>query len=65
MVLGRYSDNLCIEMIIEYKRTDIGLDVTESLPVGTRLADGLFQGLAARASGLGIVGISSLAPSMQ
>ncbi|KIJ40257.1 hypothetical protein M422DRAFT_32310 [Sphaerobolus stellatus SS14] len=44
---------------------NIGLDVTQSLPVGTRIIDGLFQGLAARASGFSIVGISSLAPAVQ
>jgi len=43
---------------------DEGLSVTDSLPVGTRLIDGLFQGVAARASGFAIVSISNLAPSV-
>ncbi|KAF8301443.1 TrkH-domain-containing protein [Clavulina sp. PMI_390] len=44
---------------------NIGLSVTESLPVGTRIIDGFFQGLAARASGISIVNVSALAPSVQ
>lgn len=43
---------------------DAGLSVTDSLPVGTRLIDGLFQGVAARASGFAIVSLSNLAPSV-
>lgn len=44
---------------------DIGLDVYESIPVGPRIVIGLFQGLAARASGLAIVPIAALAPAVQ
>ncbi|KAI0358915.1 TrkH-domain-containing protein [Trametes cingulata] len=44
---------------------DIGLDVTESLPVGTRIIAGLFQSFAVRASGFPIVSIAALAPSFQ
>ena len=44
---------------------DIGLDVTKSLPIGTRIVDGLFQGLAVRASGFAIVPIANLAPAIQ
>ncbi|EJD53027.1 TrkH-domain-containing protein [Auricularia subglabra TFB-10046 SS5] len=43
---------------------DIGLEVTESLPVARRVLCGLFQGLAARASGFAIVNVSTLAPSV-
>ncbi|KAI0638942.1 TrkH-domain-containing protein [Trametes polyzona] len=44
---------------------DIGLDVTESLPPGTRVVAGLFQSFAVRASGFPIVSVSALAPSFQ
>ncbi|KAL4244289.1 TrkH Potassium Transport [Abortiporus biennis] len=44
---------------------DIGLDVTESLPAGTRAVAGLFQSFAVRASGFAIVSLSSIAPSFQ
>ncbi|KAI0367488.1 TrkH-domain-containing protein [Pilatotrama ljubarskyi] len=44
---------------------DIGLEVTESLPVGTRIVAGLFQSFAVRASGFPIVSIAALAPSFQ
>lgn len=39
--------------------------MTESLPLGVRVIDGLFQSLAVRASGFAIVSISALAPSVQ
>lgn len=44
---------------------DIGLPVTQSLPVGNRLVLGVFQGLAARASGFSIVSVAGLAPAVQ
>ncbi|KZS90153.1 TrkH-domain-containing protein [Sistotremastrum niveocremeum HHB9708] len=44
---------------------DTGLAVTQSLPLGQRVADGLFQSLAVRASGFSIVNLSALAPSVQ
>ncbi|KAF8509485.1 cation transport protein-domain-containing protein [Gautieria morchelliformis] len=44
---------------------DIGLSITDTLPVGTRVVAGLFQGLAARASGFAIVPVASLAPAVQ
>ncbi|RPD81556.1 TrkH-domain-containing protein [Lentinus tigrinus ALCF2SS1-7] len=44
---------------------DIGLEVTDSLPGGTRAVAGLFQSFAVRASGFAIVALSSLAPSFQ
>jgi hypothetical protein len=44
---------------------DTGLDVYESIPVGPRIVAGVFQGLAARASGLAIVPIAALAPAVQ
>lgn len=47
-----------------YSRADIGLPVTDSLPPGTRVLAGLFQGLAARASGFAIVSLSALAPAV-
>ena len=44
---------------------DLGLDVIESLPPGTRAVAGLFQSFAVRASGFPIVSLSALAPSFQ
>ncbi|KAJ3903257.1 potassium transporter [Lentinula edodes] len=44
---------------------DIGLEVWTSLSIGPRIVSGLFQGLAARASGFSIVSVSSLAPATQ
>ncbi|KAJ3871720.1 potassium transporter [Lentinula edodes] len=44
---------------------DIGLEVWTSLSIGPRIVSGLFQGLAARASGFSIVSVSSLAPAVQ
>ncbi|KAF5353410.1 hypothetical protein D9756_007889 [Leucocoprinus leucothites] len=41
-----------------------GLSVYESLPVGVRAVGGLFQGIAARASGFSIVPLASFAPSL-
>jgi len=45
--------------------TDIGLPAYTSIPTGVRVIDGLFQGLAARASGFAIVPLTSLAPALQ
>ncbi|KIY48549.1 TrkH-domain-containing protein [Fistulina hepatica ATCC 64428] len=44
---------------------DLGLEVYESLSVGQRAVLGLFQGIAARASGFSIVNLSATAPSLQ
>lgn len=44
---------------------DIGLPAYQSIPPGPRVLAGLFQGLAARASGFSIVPIASLAPALQ
>ncbi|KAF5383956.1 hypothetical protein D9757_007351 [Collybiopsis confluens] len=44
---------------------DIGLPVWTSLSVGPRIVTGLFQGLAARASGFSIISVSALAPAVQ
>lgn len=43
---------------------NIGLPAYESIPAGVRVLAGLFQGLAARASGFAIVPLSSMAPSL-
>lgn len=59
------SSRLYFASSLRFDPSDIGLSVTESLPVGTRIIDGLFQGLAARASGFSIVSISALAPGVQ
>ncbi|KAJ6562832.1 potassium transporter [Mycena vulgaris] len=44
---------------------DIGLPFFEEMPKGPRIVDGLFQGLAARASGLSIVPLASASPAIQ
>lgn len=44
---------------------DIGLEVYDSLSPGPRAVAGLFQGLAARASGFSIVNVSAVAPALQ
>ncbi|KIM41983.1 hypothetical protein M413DRAFT_445173 [Hebeloma cylindrosporum] len=44
---------------------NLGLPAYESIPKGPRIIAGLFQGLAARASGLAIVPVASLAPALQ
>ncbi|KAF8968787.1 cation transport protein-domain-containing protein [Flammula alnicola] len=44
---------------------DIGLPAYESIPTGPRVIAGLFQGLAARASGFAIVPLASFAPALQ
>ncbi|KAJ3811574.1 potassium transporter [Lentinula aff. lateritia] len=48
-----------------YSLSYIGLEVWTSLSIGPRIVSGLFQGLAARASGFSIVSVSSLAPAVQ
>lgn len=44
---------------------DIGNEVIESIPVGTRVLDGLFQSIAVRAAGFQTVSLLTLAPSVQ
>ncbi|KAF8200316.1 potassium transporter [Pholiota molesta] len=44
---------------------NIGLPAYDSIPVGPRVLSGLFQGLAARASGFAIVPVANLAPALQ
>nr|GAT45724.1 potassium transporter [Mycena chlorophos] len=44
---------------------DIGLPFYDSIPEAPRVLAGLFQGLAARASGLAIVPLASSAPALQ
>ncbi|KAF9476894.1 TrkH-domain-containing protein [Pholiota conissans] len=44
---------------------NIGLPAYDAIPVGPRVLAGLFQGLAARASGFAIVPLSNLAPALQ
>ncbi|THU78970.1 hypothetical protein K435DRAFT_973314 [Dendrothele bispora CBS 962.96] len=50
---------------IFFEILNIGLPAYESLSTGARIICGLFQGLAARASGFSIVPIASLAPALQ
>lgn len=44
---------------------NIGLPTFQALPIRSRVILGLFQGITVRASGLGIVPISTLAPALQ
>ncbi|KAH6904402.1 potassium transporter [Coprinopsis sp. MPI-PUGE-AT-0042] len=44
---------------------NIGLPAYEAIPAGIRVLAGLFQGLAARASGFAIVPLASFAPALQ
>lgn len=44
---------------------DIGNDIIEAIPLGTRFIDGLLQAAAVRASGFAIVPISELAPAVK
>ncbi|GAA5951506.1 hypothetical protein JCM21900_001587 [Sporobolomyces salmonicolor] len=44
---------------------DIGNPDIESIPTGTRVLDGLFQGTAVRAAGFSIVPLSTTAPAVQ
>lgn len=44
---------------------DIGLPAYETLPKANKVVEGLFQGLAARASGFAIAPLASLAPAIQ
>ncbi|KAJ7157872.1 potassium transporter [Mycena crocata] len=44
---------------------DIGIPFFEAMAKGPRVVDGLFQGLAARASGLSIVPLASASPAIQ
>ncbi|KAG7087410.1 hypothetical protein E1B28_013378 [Marasmius oreades] len=53
-----------IEWIL-FEVLNIGLEAYESLTIGPRIICGLFQGLAARASGFSIVPLASLAPALQ
>ncbi|KAJ6490216.1 potassium transporter [Mycena vitilis] len=50
---------------IMFEVLDIGLPFYEALPKGPRIVNGLFQGLAARASGLAIVPVASASPALQ
>ena len=51
--------------MIDLKLTDIGLPAYDSISVGPRIFGGLFQGLAARASGFAIFPLASFAPALQ
>ncbi|KAN0062670.1 hypothetical protein ACQY0O_004860 [Thecaphora frezii] len=44
---------------------DIGNPTIESIPVGTRIFDGLFQSIAVRAAGFQVVSLLTLAPAVQ
>ncbi|KAF8637169.1 hypothetical protein AX17_003073 [Amanita inopinata Kibby_2008] len=50
---------------VTFEVFDIGLPAYESIPVGVRIVAGLFQGVAARASGFSIVPVASFAPAIQ
>ena len=54
-----------IHLLSCYVIAGIGLDAFDTLPRGARIVAGLFQGLAARASGFAIVPLAPLAPALQ
>lgn len=44
---------------------DIGNDVVEAVPIGTRFAIGLLQAAAVRAAGFATLSLSALAPAVK
>ncbi|CAK5271447.1 unnamed protein product [Mycena citricolor] len=50
---------------ISFEALDHGLDFYKQMGTGAKVVDGLFQGLAARASGFSIVPLASAAPALQ
>ena len=50
---------------ISFMVLDIGNDVVEAIPLGTRLAIGLLQASAVRAAGFATLSISALAPAVK
>ncbi|KAJ7725300.1 potassium transporter [Mycena maculata] len=50
---------------VAFEVLDIGLPFYEAMPLGPRIVNGLFQGLAARASGLSIIPLASASPALQ
>lgn len=46
-------------------RSDTGLEFYDAMPTGAKIVSGLFQGLAARASGFSMVPLASVAPALQ
>lgn len=44
---------------------DIGNEAIESIPLGTRFLNGLFQSFAVRAAGFAIVPLAATAPAVQ
>lgn len=44
---------------------DIGTNAIESIPAGDRVIAGLFQSVAVRAAGFGIVPLAALAPAVK
>lgn len=65
IVLGVFLVITQISATNRWISSDIGLPAYESIPKGPRILAGLFQGLAAWASGLSIVPIASFAPALQ
>jgi Trk-type K+ transport system membrane component len=56
---------LLLLSINNFNSEDIGLPAYDSLSIGARVVDALFQGLAARASGFAIVPVANMAPALQ
>jgi Trk-type K+ transport system membrane component len=50
---------------VSFMVLDIGNDVIEAIPIGTRLAIGLLQASAVRAAGFATVSLSALAPAVK
>lgn len=54
----------CIDWVC-FLVLDIGNPEIESIPVGTRILDGLMQGIAVRGAGFAIVALAALAPAVK
>lgn len=58
VVILTFIDWLCFMIL------DLGNPIIESMPLGLRFFDGIFQSLAVRAAGFGIIPLASLSPSV-
>jgi len=50
---------------LSFEIADIGDPLTEAIPVGTRIMDGLLQAIAVRTAGFNVVNIAQLEPSVK
>ncbi|KAK0229339.1 potassium transporter [Armillaria nabsnona] len=50
---------------VAFEALNTGLEFYDAMPTGAKIVSGLFQGLAARASGFSMVPLASVAPALQ